>query len=317
MLNWDSIIDVATTISNTNEKINIEENILKDVPLAPLCSYRCGGDADLLAAPTTLGELRQLLEYSTRQGLAVTILGGGTNVLISDRGVRGLVILTSRLCAYHVRGTVFCAQSGLLLDKAINVSIEHSLSGLELLGGLPGTVGGAIWGNASAQGFAISELVEWIDYLQPDGTIRRIQRDDPRFSYKNSPFKGTSNIIYEIAFRLQPNKNTSEARLLKEQSRRNRRETGQYDFPSAGCMFKNPHGKTAGTLIDEAGLKGMVLGGAQISQNHANFFINRSRNSTSQEIFSLSEIARKKIEERFGIQLEREIILLGEWPMPV
>jgi len=132
---------VATTISNTPEKINIKDLIVPQYPLASLCTYQTGGKADFLAMPANLEQLRTLLEYSRSNQLPITILGGGSNVLISDEGVPGLVILTKKLCSYHVRGTLFCARSGLSLETAINASIESSLSGLETLGGLPGTIG--------------------------------------------------------------------------------------------------------------------------------------------------------------------------------
>ena len=304
---------MATTISNTPEKINIKDLIVEQQPLASLCTYQTGGKADFLAIPTNLEQLRALLAYSQRNLLPITILGGGSNILISDEGVAGLVILTKKLCSYHVRGTLFCAQSGLSLETAINASIENSLSGLETLGGLPGTIGGAVWGNASTHGLQLSQLIEWVDYLTPDGEIARIHRDDDRFAYKRSPFMGTQHIIYEVALRLIPNKNTSEARLRKEQSRKERMDSGQFDHPSAGCVFKNPRGKPAGMLIDEAGIKGISVGGAKISSWHGNFIINTDGTATSKDILELSERARKAVFEQFGIELEREIVLIGRW----
>lgn len=305
---------MATTISNTTEKINIKDLILEHQPLASLCTYRTGGNADLLAIPTNLEQLKALLEYSRKNKVPITILGDGSNVLISDEGVAGLVILTKKLCSYHVRGTVFCAQSGLSLENAINASIENSLSGLETLGGLPGTIGGAVWGNASTHGVQLSNLIEWVDYLTPEGEIARIHREDDRFAYKRSPFMGTQNVIYEVALRLIPNKNTSEARLHKEQSRKERIDSGQFDHPSAGCVFKNPRGKPAGMLIDEAGLIGLKVGGAQISSWHGNFIINTDGLATSTDIFELAELARNAVYTHFGIELEREIVLIGRWP---
>lgn len=304
---------MATTISNTPEKINIKDLIVAQQPLAALCTYKTGGNADFLASPTNLEHLQALLAFSRQNQLPITILGGGSNVLISDEGVPGLVILTHKLCSYHVRGTLFCAQSGLSLETAINASIENSLSGLETLGGLPGTLGGAVWGNASTHGLQLSQLIEWVDYLTPDGEIARIHRDDDRFAYKRSPFMGTKNIIYEVALRLIPNKNTSEARLHKEQSRKERMDSGQFDHPSAGCVFKNPRGKPAGMLIDEAGIKELSVGGASISSRHGNFIINTDGAATSKDILKLAELARKAVFDRFGIELEREIVLIGRW----
>lgn len=302
-----------TTIRNEDEKINIDRLIHRGVALAPACSYHTGGQADYLAAPVSLHELRAAIEWAGQENLPITILGGGSNVLVSDDGVEGLVVLTTGLTAHHVRGAIFCTQCGLSLDTAINVSIEHSLSDLEPLGGLPGTVGGAVWGNAGAGSLWISELIEWIDYLDYEGKLWRYHRSDGEFSYKKSPFIGTGSIIYEVAFRLTPNKSTSEARLQKERSRAERIQTGQFDLPSAGCVFKNPKGDSAGRLIDEAGLKGRTLGGAMISPDHANFIVNKTRGASSRDIFELSRIVEEEVFSRYNVRLEREITLIGRW----
>ncbi len=304
---------MATTIRNADEKINIEDLIHQRVALAPLSSYGTGGEADYLVIPANLTQLRKALQWAKQENLPVTILGGGSNVLIADAGVEGLVIATTGLTRHHVRGCIFCTESGLSLDTAINVAIERSLSGLEPLGGLPGTVGGAIWGNAAAGGLWISELIEWVDYIDSDGNLFRFQGMDGGFSYKSSPFRKMQVIIHEIAFRLIPNKNTSEARLKKEQSRTERIETGQFDSPSAGCMFKNPRGISAGKLIDEAGLKGHCFGGARVSEHHANFIVNYNHKATSNEIMELSKIVEHEISKKYNIRLDREVILIGRW----
>lgn len=305
---------MGTTIRNAGEKINIGQLLHEQVPLAPLTSYGTGGAADLFASPRNLDELRALVHWAWSERTPLTILAGGSNVLVSDEGIEGLVISMTGLSAHHVRGCLFCTQAGLSLDTAINVAIEQSLSGLEPLGGLPGTVGGAVWGNAGSGGLWISELIEWVDYLDEEGSLHRINVFfDNGFSYKSSPFNSQRWVIYEIAFRLIPNKNTSDARLRKEQSRSERMESGQFDFPSAGCVFKNPRGMSAGKLIDEAGLKGLRTGGAKVSEHHANFIVNCDRSATSRDIHELSSLVARKIKDRYQIDLEREIILLGRW----
>jgi UDP-N-acetylmuramate dehydrogenase len=304
---------VSTTIRNADEKINIEHLIHEKAALAPLSTYGTGGEADFLAVPGDLKQLRTAMQWAKDRNQPITILGGGSNVLIADAGVEGLVISTTGLTDHHVRGCLFCAQSGLPLDTAINVAIEHSLSGLEPLGGLPGTVGGAVRGNAAAGGLWISELIEWVDYLDEEGELYRYQGMDGGFTYKHSPFSENNSIIYEVAFRLIPNKNTSDARLKKEQSRTERLDTGQFDFPSAGCMFKNPRGISAGKLIDDAGLKGHSFGGARVSEHHANFIVNYNHSATSNDIYELSCIVEREILNRFDKKLEREVILIGRW----
>ncbi len=291
----------------------MEQLIHKNVALASLCSYGTGGSADYLAIPTNLKELQASLSWAHTRQLPITILGRGTNVLIADAGIEGLVVLTTRLDAHHARGCIFCTEGGLSLDTAINIAIEHSLSGLEPLGGLPGTVAGAVFGNAGANGRYIGDLIEWVEYIDAEGNLQRHHTVDGGFAYKHSPFSGTDAVIYEVAFRLIPNKDSSKARLIKEKSRTERLEKGQFDLPSAGCVFKNPKDISAGNLIEKAGLKGMSHNGAAISKNHANFIVNSSRRATSQDIFELSTTVQKEIQEKFGITLEREITLLGRW----
>ena len=311
--NWVTIPYVDTTIRNEVEKINIDAILIRDVPLAPLCSYRTGGDADLLGTPSNLSELRALLAYASEHGLSITLLGGGTNVLVSDRGVRGLTILTTRLHQVHVRGTLLCAQAGLSVDKTIQIAIEHSLCGLELLGGLPGTIGGAVRGNAGANGVWLSDFVEWVDYIDMDGTLGRVFRSEMDFSYKHSCFSSNNYVIYEVVLRLIPNKETSEAMRMREQSRRKRFVAGQFDYPSAGCMFKNPEGYSAGKLIDQAKLNTLTVGGAAVSHKHANFIINRSGDATSMDMYRLSQQIAEHVEKSEHIKLEREIQLIGQW----
>jgi UDP-N-acetylmuramate dehydrogenase len=304
---------VSTTIRNESEKINIEDIIDKNVPLKMHSTYRTGGSADYLASPNHLDQLRMLLRWAKERTLPVTILASGSNVLISDKGVEGLVILLSNLNRYHVRGVLCVTQAGLPLDTAINIAIEHNLSGLEPLGGLPGSVGGAVWGNAGVQEVSISNFVEWVDYLDYEGKLYRYYPLDTISQYRVSYFAKKPFIIYEIALRLIPNKKSSEARLAKEESRNKRLKKGQFDLPSAGCMFRNPEGKSAGKLIEGAGLKKLSLHGAMVSDSHANFIVNTSKETTSEDIFRLSEMVKEKIYSLHNISLEREVVLMGRW----
>jgi len=200
------------------------------------------------------------------------------------------------------------------MDSAINNAIEHSLSGLEPLGGLPGSVGGAVWGNAAVHELAIAQLIEWVDYLDEQALMQRLWAVDGGFGYKHSPFKGTKAVIVEIAFRLIANSNTSQARLSKEASRQKRIDAGQFEYPSAGCMFKNPSASlSAGALIDQAQMKGASIGGAYVSSSHANFIINAQHTATSSDIFALSELVKERVQQHSGITLDREIVLIGRW----
>jgi UDP-N-acetylmuramate dehydrogenase len=303
---------VYLTISNGAEKINKGLKILKNVPLAPLTSFGTGGKADYLATVTTFQQLKETLAWANERQLPLTLLGGGTNVLISDRGVEGLVIVTTALTAHYVQNPLFVCQAGLPLDTAIDLMNDNYLCGLEPLGGLPGSVGGAVYGNASANGESIASHIEWIDYLSREGQLSRYYRRDDDFSYKKSPFSDTEKIIWEVAFHLKPCHDPSKMRVLKEESRAKRKARGQYDYPSAGCIFKNPSEGPAGYFIEQAGFKGYSLGGATVSSKHANFVIIKGE-TTSQAIYDLTLLVEKGVLERFGIPLEREIRLVGRW----
>lgn len=303
-----------TNVRNSDEKINLEQLLVEQVDLAPHCGIHTGGKADLAAYPSDFEELRELLGYAQSHTMPVTILGGGTNTLISDDGIEGLTILTSHLTRRHVQGEMFCVRSGLLLDRAIDLAIEDGLGGLELLGGIPGTVGGAIAGNSGAHGLYISDLLYYVDYMTLDGKLHRMQIHHDAFTYRNTPFSNRSDIIiYEAGFRLSPITQTSEARKLKDEVKAKRKHSGQYDNPSIGCTFKNPQGLHAGQLIDSCGLKGFTIGGAQVSHRHANFIINSNKRATSSDVKAVIEHVRQQVMEQHAIRLEEEIHYVGRW----
>ncbi len=304
---------VNTTIRDEIEKINIDEMISRDAPLRQLCTFRTGGNADYLSRPKSLTQLRSLLLWAKKDSIPVTVLGGGSNVLISDSGVEGLVIVTTGLNKRHIRGILSVSQTGVSLDSLINFTIEHNLSGLEPFGGIPGTIGGAVKGNAGIKECSIAEVLEWVDYLDDDGVLQRYYPQNRINQYRSSFFTGKSYIIYEIALRLTPYRNTSEARTRKERSRTYRLQAGQFDLPSAGCMFKNPPGKTAGELIDKLNLKNTRVNGAMVSNSHANYIVNVARDTKSDDIYRLSEMMRDKVFEKYQIELEREVTLIGRW----
>lgn len=304
---------VNTTIRRLSEKINIEELIIPNAPLKPYTSYKSGGPADFLATPKTLDEMSTIIKWANLKNLPITILGAGSNILVSDDGVEGVVILSTELNKFHIRGLLCVAQCGLNLDTLINIAIEHNLSGLEPLGGLPGTIGGAVWGNSGTHEVTISTFIEWVDYLDHSGDLYRYYPINESTHYRTSYFKEHGYYIYEVALRLYFNKNSSLARLEKEKSRLERLQKGEYDLPSAGCMFKNPKGFFAGRLIEEAGCKKMSINGAMVSPHHANFIVKTKQETTSRDIYNVSLEIQKLVYENAKIELEREVTLIGRW----
>ncbi|MBG0766111.1 UDP-N-acetylmuramate dehydrogenase [Sphaerochaeta halotolerans] len=305
---------MATNVSNRVEKINLDHLLIENLELGSHSSIQCGGNAQWAAYPANFEELRFLITYARNNDLPLSILGGATNTLISDNGVEGLVILTNHLASRHVMGEMFCVRSGCPLEHAISQAIEDGLEGLEMLGGIPGSVGGAIYGNSGANGVQIGDLLYYVDYMTLDGKLHRMQIHHDEFSYRQSPFTGRDDlIIYEAGFRLKPTTQTSEIRKRKDTIKKHRKQKGLYDYPSLGSIFKNPAGKKAAALIDACALKGHTIGGASISPTHANIIINKEGKATSADVRALIEYIKTTVQKELHITLEEEIQYLGHW----
>lgn len=298
-----------SNVRNHHEKIKFEH-----LSLAPYSNIRCGGSAEYAAIPKTGEELRAALLWAADQNLGVTVIGGGTNSLVSDRGIDGVTILTTNLTELNVQGGLLIAQSGVLFDQMIDFAIDNSLGGLEPLGGLPGTVGGAIAGNSGANGVLTGDLLYWVDCFDRSGRLIRLRAHPDSYSYRHSPFVERNDlVIWEAAFRLNPITKTNEARRSKEEFKQARLSKGQYRYPSIGCIFKNPASHGAGRIIDSCGLKGYTLGGAQVSSSHANFIINADQRATSDEVKALIDHIKTVVQQKTQIVLEEEIRYLGRW----
>lgn len=286
---------------------------MKDFDLSPHSSMHTHAKADYALYCKDYHEIRAALAWAKEAGLPVTVLGGATNCILSDRGIPGLTILTWHLTRCHINGALFCVRSGMLLDKAINLSIDAGLAGLEMLGGIPGTVGGAIYGGAGAGGTLIGDHLYYVDWIDKDGELHRHQAYPEDYGYRTSPFPHIEGaLIYEAGFMLHPTKQTAPLRTIKEGTMRIRRTHHQYDWPSCGCFFKNPEGQSAGKLIEDCGLKGKRIGNAMVSPYHANFVVNAGE-ATSDDLFHLGEEIRATVKEKFGIELQYEVRFLGRF----
>ncbi|MCK9548396.1 MAG: UDP-N-acetylmuramate dehydrogenase [Sphaerochaeta sp.] len=300
---------MASNVRNQSEKIKFA-----DSHIAPLSQIHTGGNAEFLSRPSTLDQLEAVVSFAQREGLDLTVLGGLSNSLVSDSGIDGVAIHTACLNEMHTQGNLLIAQCGASMDELIDYAIENGLGGLERLGGLPGTVGGAVYGNSGAHGLYTAHHLYWVDYLDEEANLVRLRAHRESFSYRHSPFWGRSNmIIYEVAFLLEPIVHTNEARQQKEQFKGQRRAKGQYLHPSIGCIFRNPDGQSAGQIIDALGLKGTSIGGAMIAPGHANFIINTEGTATSADVKALIDLVKETVAEKTGIMLEEEIRYLGAW----
>lgn len=300
-------------VSHQDEKIKEEDIIQRDVPLAPFTTIKTGGKAQYFCSPGRFEELIVALSFAQVNNLRIYIIGAGSNVLISDKTIEGLVIRTNRLCRYSIRGNVFSCRCGMALDRAINITQNDGMLGLEGLSGIPGSIGGAIYGNAGAYGYTISDRLLYVDYIKQDGKSYRMDRNVEDFGYRNSPFKHMEKvIIFEAGFILDKNKYSTFAKQVKDNNKKSRISKGLLAYPSAGSIFKNPPNQIAGKLIEACGIKDLKINDAFICETHANYIMNRG-SASSTDIYNLSQICKQKVFEKFNIELEYEVQLIGDF----
>lgn len=290
--------------------------LLRNEPMSAYTSFGVGGPADLMIRAESISELVDWVRLARAEGVPCMVLGSGTNILVADAGVRGLVILNS--CGRFTLGAdgLATAEAGVLLRELARHAIEEAWEGLEWAVGIPGTVGGAVVGNAGAYGGYMADVVREAVVLGHDGQVRRIGRDAMGFGYRTSALKretanGRRPVVLEASLQLRPG-NVEELRARAEQFTL-QRQTRTPQGACAGSMFKRTQHYPAGFLIEQAGLKGLMVGGAQVSPVHANFFMN-CRNATAQDIARLVEIVQERVWRDFGQRLEPEIEFVGEWP---
>ena len=290
--------------------------IRRDEPLAPFTSFRIGGPADLLFEPADADMLAHLLVVAHELGISITRLGGGTNVLVSDRGVRGLVIRLGRDFDYRrwgeeVEGSVLVeVGAATRLGKLVKESVERGLEGVEFAAGIPGTVGGGVLMNAGAFGGEIGTAVVDIEGVSLDGTKLVLDRSRLEFSYRRLALR-VDLVITSARFRLLRS-SIGKLRRIVEAVQGKRRSKQPLGLPNAGSIFKNPQGEFAGRLIERAGLKGRTVGQAQVSPGHANFIVNLG-GARASDVRDLMGLIQDVVWERSGVWLEPEVRLVGEW----
>jgi len=277
-------------------------------PLAPYTTWRIGGPADLLAQPEDRADLVLGLEWAGRHGVPWRVLGNGSNLLVRDQGVRGLVIRIRRsLDTVRIRGNRVEAGAGASFPAVANRAASAGLAGLEFGAGIPGTIGGAVIMNAGWHENEIGNVVESVEYLEPDGVVRRWPHDECGFVYRESAFRGRRGVVLGCAVELAPD-NPAEVRARLESFAASRKENQPTELASCGSVFLKPPGEFAGRLIDAAGLKGLRVGGVEVSPKHANFFVNVG-GATCADVLALVERVEAEVETRFGVRLVREFEL--------
>jgi len=294
------------------------EGVLRDYPLARLTTVRTGGAAELFARAGRQLALERLLGWAAVEGHEVGVVGSGSNLLVSDVGVRGLVIkLDGELAQIEQEGTRLCCGGGARLPAAAAQAARAGLTGLEFGVNIPGTVGGAVRMNANAYGGALAQVLEWVDVVGPGGSQRR-GPESLGFAYRRSNLRG-NEVVARASFALAEAE-SAEVKATLAEMRRMRREAQPSGIKTFGSTFKNPDdpragGRSAGQLMEAAGCRGLTVGGARFSDKHANFVENAGEATTADVIALMSE-GRRRVLERFGVRLEAEVQVLGpvEWP---
>ena len=302
----DTLKELGTTLKG---------KILYQVSLSRYTSLRVGGIADIMIYPANVKELQTVIHYSRRHAVPYCIMGRGTNLLIKDGGIRGIVIKLSRCCnTINITETVksqvtLTAGAGVPLRRLLAFAVNRELSGLEFASGIPGSLGGALAMNAGAQGKEMKDVTDTITMLTPQTEVIEHKHSSLHFDYRKLHLSRGTVIVKAVLKMKRSNRKTLLRRI--EQIDAWRRRMQPLNLPSAGSVFKNPPGQSAGQLVEQSGLKGFMVGKAQVSEKHANFIVNRG-GATARDILSLLEIMQNRVYQATGIQLEPEIRIAGE-----
>lgn len=285
--------------------------VLLHEPMSNHTSFHIGGPADILVVPNSVTSLLKVLELAHKNLVPVTVIGNGTNLLVRDKGIRGLVIkLGNALKDFQVEGNQITFSSSLSLAFAAHVALDAGLTGMEFAAGIPGSVGGAVYMNAGAYDGEMKNIVTEVTVLNRLGQRKVFSADKMAFGYRTSVLQGTDFIILAAKVQLAPgNKEKIAARMAELAERRRTKQP--LELPSAGSTFKRPVGNFAGTLIDKAGLKGFSVGDAQVSVKHAGFIVNNGKASCD-DVLQLIAAVQKRVFDYAGIRLEPEVLIIGE-----
>ena len=308
----DNLRCFEKTVSEYNAGRTGEDSVvlLSDEPLSHHSTFRIGGAARLFAAPSTDEALVFTLERARSCGVRYFIAGHGSNVLYDDAGFDGVIISTERMRDIEIDGEYINAGCGAMLSNCAAAARDAGLSGMEALFGIPGTVGGAVYMNAGAYGTEMADIVTETRCLDPvSGTIVTVTGDEHTFGYRESVFRTSGYVILSCKMKLARGEYAAIAEKMNEYRRR-RAERQPLDYPSAGSTFKRYPGRYTAQMIDEAGLKGYSVGGAEVSEKHAGFIINRG-GATAADVLSLIGIIKNKLHEKYDIIIETEVIFVG------
>ncbi len=302
----DAIIRlIAETVGNTNVYVGDS--------MSAHTTFKIGGAADLIVEPENKNQLAAILGMVRQFDLPCFVMGNGSNLLVGDKGIRGVVIkIANAMSGYEINGECITAESGIKLSRLANAALGDGLSGLEFASGIPGTLGGALYMNAGAYGGEMKDVTENVTYIDKDTLeIKTISSRECDFGYRKSVFSKSGDIICGATLRLiSGNPGDIKAKMAELSAKRIEKQP--LDKPSAGSTFKRPEGYFAGTMIQDCGLKGYKIGGAEVSEKHAGFVIN-SGGASARDVLDLIEHIKKEVKNKYGVELEPEVRMVGEF----
>lgn len=294
-----------------NKLNKICSGIIENEPMNKRTTFRIGGAAQIFTEPESSDEICNVIKLCRNKNVPYIIIGNGSNLLVGDNGIDGVVIhIGNKFANVTVDGNTITAQSGILLSRLANTAKQNSLTGIEFASGIPGTLGGAIFMNAGAYGGEMKDIVQSVTYADENGDIRTVSGKDADFGYRHSIFSDKKYAVLECTIKLERGDINQISELMKDYTKR-RNDKQPIDMPSAGSTFKRPEGHFAGQLIENAGLKGISVGGAQVSEKHAGFIVNKGR-ATSSDVVNLIELVKNKVFENSGVMLEPEVKIIGK-----
>ncbi len=289
-----------------------KDGVSVNEPMANHTSFKIGGPADIMTYPGNSNQLVNIVKECVKSNIPYMVMGNGTNLLVSDKGIRGVVIkIYDNLAAFKVDNDTIELEAGMLVSKASKLALEYSLTGLEFAEGIPGTVGGAVTMNAGAYIGEMCMVVYQTEYMDGEGNIITITGDEHCFSYRSSIIQKSKGIVLKTRLKLQKGDSVNIKEKMDEFNFK-RRDKQPLEWPSAGSVFKRPQGYFVGKLIDDCGLRGYGIGGAQISDKHSGFIINRG-GATCSDVLALIKHIQTTVDERFGVQLEPELRIIGDF----
>ena len=285
---------------------------LTDEPMSRHTTFRTGGPADIYIEPSGVEELKQVLDICREENVAYTIIGNGSNLLVGDGGYRGVLISFGKPFAQvTIEGAQVRSGAGALLSTVAKQVLNASLTGFEFAAGIPGTIGGAVVMNAGAYGGELCQVLREATVLTPEGEVKTLPAEELELGYRTSCVQKNGYIVLEAVLQLQPG-NADDIRAVMDALASKRREKQPLEYPSAGSTFKRPEGHFAGRLIQDAGLRGFQVGGAQVSEKHCGFVINKDQ-ATASDVMNLMNQVSDKVYEEFGVRLQPEVKRLGEF----